>query len=815
MANPFGSFDSWRRDLAYAARTLRRASGFSSAVVLMLSLGVGAGTAVFCALDHLLLRALPYPEANRLVALHETQTGKGFRPVSLPNLLDWRGEASAFDGVAGFMTRTFGLRGGQGDHDNPIFVATAGMATSDFFHVLGIAPRIGRTFSEKEEQQGRRVVILSDAVWAMQFDRQPGLIGRTITLNEEPYQVIGILPPEFEFPDPARRPDLYIPMNHRDYNGRGVRPLEAVARVRAGVDLATARAQLRSIGARLAKAWPEENVRGGADLEPLDEAWKGGRRRPLMLLTAAALLLLAIVCTNVINLMASRALARRKEMAIRAALGAGAAAVIRQMIAESFLLCLSAGLLGAFWAALCLRGLPAGLTFLGASQPIARLTIDPAAVGFAAILCVVVTMLCGLIPGLALGPARIHANMKQGGEAGVRRGAFRLRKCLVAGQIALSLVLLLSAGAFLRVFALLLNRDPGFTSSHVYYFGFGLPEARYSDRQTIAFHRKLRELLQAIPGIETAGAAWQLPLNGRNVTTSFQFEGQGLPEHEWSWVACNIIDPAYIPALHIPLLAGRNLSWDRDMPDRPLAVLVNRTFERRYGPVLGRRLQLRWASDLAPKGQLWEVVGIVADTYQMGLDKTIRPQVYLSVSQTGLDGGHYVIRTARDDAGLNAAVSAAVRAADPSLERIRVRRLSDWVSGSLGDRRTPAAITTLFAGIGLLLTVVGLYGAIALEVRERRREMAIRAALGASPGEIARMVIGRGTLLTSAGIAMGLAAFLFAGRLLEHQLYGIEPWDPANAIAVIAILIVCAIAACLRPAREGARADPVSVLRDV
>jgi hypothetical protein len=304
-------------------------------------------------------------------------------------------------------------------------------------------------------------------------------------------------------------------------------------------------------------------------------------------------------------------------------------------------------------------------------------------------------------------------------------------------------------------------------------------------------------------------------LNGRNVTTSFQFEGQGLPQHDWSWIACNIIDPAYIPALHIPLLAGRNLSWDGDIADRPLAVLVNRTFERKYGPILGRRLQLRWASDLAPRGRLWEIVGIVADTYQMGLDKPVRPQVYLSVSQTGLDGGAYVIRTARDDAGLNAAVSAAVRAADPNLERIRLRRLSDWVSHSLGDRRTPAAITTLFAGIGLLLTAVGIYGAIALEVGERRREMAIRAALGARPGEIARMVIGRGSLLTSAGIAMGLAGFLFAARLLENQLYGIKPWDPANAITVIAILFFCAIGACLRPARDGARTDPVSVLRDV
>ena len=782
------------RDLPYAFRTLRRSPAFAATVVLTLALGIGASTAVFSAMDRLLLRSLPYAQPDRLLALHETQTGKGFRPVSLPNLLDWRAQSASFDGVAGFMTRSFGLH----EAGAPVSVAMVGMVTSDLFHVLGSGPHLGRTFSEREEFEGAPRIVITDGLWARQFHRAPEIVDRTVQLNEQPFEVIGVLPPDFAFPAPGTHVDAYIPISHRDYGGRGARPLQAVARLKPGVTTAHAQAELRAIGARLAAAGPADNLRGGADAESLDEAWKGNLRRPLLLLTAAALLLLAIVCTNVVNLILARSLARAREMEIRTALGAGPADIVRQLLAEALLLCVGGGALGLLLAAAVLRGLPLIL-----KQPVEGLAIDVPALAFASMVCLLITILCGLAPAFST-----RRN----------RRPFRLRQGLVIGQIALSLVLLLSAGAFLRVFLKLVNRYPGFESSQVFYFGIGLPEGNYTDLQTVAFHEKLRARLAEIPGVESASAVWRLPLNGRDNTTSFQFEGAGLPSTEWPAVVFNMIDPAYFYALRIPLLAGRRLAWDTDRLDRPPALVVNRAFEQAYahdGGVVGKRVQLRFWTDLAPRNQLWQIVGVVGDTYQTGLDRSIRPQICLPISQTGLDGGSYVLRTARTDSALGDAVAAAVRSIDPDLERIHLRRLDNWVRESLGDRRLPAILTGLFAAIGLALTALGLYGAIALEVGQRRKEMAIRVALGASNASIAALVLRRGLVLTLAGSAAGALAFIAVGRAIESQLYEVAPADPVNAAAVVAILFGCAVCACLRPAWEALRQAPIAVLREM
>ncbi len=784
----------------YAMRTLRRSPAFSLTVILTLALGIGASTAVFSAIDRLLLRRLPYPEPDRLLALHETQAGKGFRPVSLPNLFDWRAQSTSFDGVAGFMTRTFGLH----EAGTPVSVVMVGMVTSDLFHVLGSGPHLGRMFTEREEFDGAPRIVLTGELWARQFHREREIVGRTVQLNEQPYEVIGILPPDLVFPAPGTRVDAYIPISHGDYSARAAKPLQAVARLKPGVTFAAAQAELRTIGARLAAAWPADNPRGGADMESLDEAWKGSLRRPLMLLTGAALLLLAIVCTNVVNLILARSLGRAREMKIRTALGAGLGDILRQLLAEAVLLCVAGAAFGLLLAGAVLRGLPVVLKQpINLNQPIGGLAVDMEALAFAAAVCLLVTLLCGLAPALST-----RRN----------RHTFRLRQGLVVGQIALSLVLLLSAGAFLRVFLKLVNRYPGFESSHVFYFGIGLPEGHYTDRQTVDFFARLRARLTEIPGVESAGAVARLPLRGRTDTTAFQFEGSGLPSTEWPAVAFNAIDPAYFSALRIPLLAGRSLAWDTDRLDRPPALEVNRAFEKMYahgGGLIGKRLQLRFWTDLAPKNQLWQIVGVVGDTYQGGLDEPIRPQIYLPISQTGLDGGNYVIRTTRTDSGLAGAVAGAVRSIDPNLERIRLRPLADSVSASLGDRRLPAILTGLFAAIGLSLTVLGLYGTMALEMGQRRKEMAIRIALGATGATIAALVLRRGILLTVAGAAIGALGFIAVGRAIASQLYEVTPADPLNAAIVIAILFVCAVCACLRPAWYAQREAPIAILREM
>jgi putative ABC transport system permease protein len=780
--------------IRYAFRTLGRSPAFSVTVVLTLALGIGASTAVFSAMDRLLLRSLPYTEPDRLVALHETQTGKGFGPVSLPNLLDWRAQSASFDGMAGFMTRSFGLH----ESGTPVSVVMVGMVTSDLFHVLGSGPHLGRTFTEREELEGAPLIVLTDELWARQFHRAPEMVRRTVQLNEQPYQVVGILEPDFLFPAPGTHVDAYIPISHRDYGTRAARPLQAVARLKPGAMLTTAQAELRAIGARLAAAWPADNVRGGADLESLDEAWKGNLRRPLLLLTVAALLLLAIVCTNVVNLILARSLARAREMEIRTALGAGPTDIVRQLLAEALLLCVGGGALGMLLAAAVLHGLPILL-----KQTVAGLAIDARALALASAVCLAITLLCGLAPAFS---------------SRRNRHPFRLQQGLVVGQVALSLVLLLSAGAFLRVFLKLANRNPGFDSSHVYYFGFGLPEGHYSDRQTVDFLGKLRVRLAEIPGVEAAGAVNRLPLNTRGGSTAFQFEGAGLPATEWPSVASNAVDPAYFQALRIPLLAGRRLDWETDGLGHPPAIVVNRAFEKQYGHgdgVIGKRVQLRYWTDVAAKGQLWQIVGVVGDIYQTGLDQSIRPQIYLPISQTGLDGGNYVIRTSRADSGLAAAVAAAVRSVDPNLERINVRRLDTWVRDSLGDRRRPAILTGLFAAIGLSLTALGLYGTVSLEVGQRRKEMAIRVALGASRASITALVLRRGLTLTLAGAMVGAVGFIAVGRAIESQLYEVAPSDPVNAALVVAILFACTVGACLRPAWDALRQAPIAVLREM
>jgi len=392
------------------------------------------------------------------------------------------------------------------------------------------------------------------------------------------------------------------------------------------------------------------------------------------------------------------------------------------------------------------------------------------------------------------------------------------RQSLVVAQVALSLMLLLSAGLFLRVFLQLASRHPGFDTTHVYKFGFGIPEVRYTEPQLIEFHHRLREKLAAIPGVEAAGATLGLPLDGHTRTSAFQFEGAGLRPTQWAPVARDFADPAYFTAMRIPLLAGRNFSWNTDRPDRPRVLLVNRTFARLYGSdgkLLGRRIQIRFWSDLTPPAQLWEIAGIVGDTYQTGLDQRIRPQIYIPVSQTGLDGGVYLIRTARTDSALPNEIVAAWRAVDPNLERIAVTRLDNLAGESLGGRRLPAVLTALFAGAGLLLTALGLYGIVALEIGQRRREIAIRLALGAGHGSIVRLVLARGLTLTALGAVLGLLAFQAAGKLLASQLYEVAPTDPLNAAVMAAVLLLCTVCACLRPAREALRVQPVSILREM
>jgi putative ABC transport system permease protein len=573
----------------------------------------------------------------------------------------------------------------------------AGMVTSDLFHVLGSGAHLGRTFTEREEFDGAPLIVLTDELWARQFHRAPDIVGRTVQLNEQPYEAIGILPPDFVFPAPGTHVDAYIPISHRDYGSRAAKPLQAVARLKPGATFASAQAELRAIGARLATAWPEDNARGGADIESLDEAWKGNLRRPLLLLTVAALLLLAIVCTNVVNLILARSLARAREMEIRTALGAGLADILRQLLAEALLLCAAGGALGLLLAGAVLRGLPIVLraAIEGLAIDTARWFSRPPSVCWSRSsadsrrrsprAAIAIRSACAgpggrpdrAQPRAAPQRGRVSPRLPQAGQSQSRirqlaRDVFRIRP---------------SRGP--------LHRSPdGRLPS---------PSSARGSPRSPAWSPPARS------GACRSTAA---------IARRFQFEGAGLPPPNGRPSPSMGWTPRTFPR------CASRCSPAETLHGTPTASIIRqpcresrfrKKYERRRR-CLGKRVQLRFWTDLAPKNQLWQIVGVVGDTYQAGLDQSIRPQIYLPISQTGLDGGDYVIRTTRTDSGFSAAVAAAVRSVDPNLERINLRRLDNWVRDSLGDRRLPAILATLFAAIGLSLTALGLYGTIALEM---------------------------------------------------------------------------------------------------
>jgi putative ABC transport system permease protein len=812
----------WFSDLRQVLRSLARSPGFSVAAILTLAVGGGACTAMLSATYRLLLRPLPFPAPDRLVALFTVHGGQeaSAQGVSLLDLRDWQAEARSFTAIAAYRTRTLAL----GDQ-----VVLAGMTTPELPAVLAVRPRLGRPFSRQEGDLDARVVLVGDALWHDRLGGSPAAVGRPLRLNGEPYTVVGVLPPDFHFEVQGREPDLYIPLDPKTYgSSRSVRTLDAIARLRPGVSRSRAESELRTLAGRLALAHPDTNAHVDACLVDLHEAWRGKSERPLLLLAAAGLLLLLIAGVNVANLLLTRLAARSGGIAVRAALGAGPAVLGRGFLLEALLLSLGGAAAGLLTARLCLRLLPLALQLAGAA-PAASGTAAaavPALPGGAADLgstSLAIAAALAIASGLALGLASLvgarrvslHRMLQDHRQASPSRS--RLRDLLVVGQVAVSMVLLTSSGLLLRSFLILLTADPGFRSDRVLKFGIGLPDQRYgADAQQIAFHQRLIESLSQVPGIEAAGVVARLPVSGAPFRTSFEIEGSHLPAETWPASAINVASAGYFRSLRIPLLAGRGFSHF-DTAAAPRVALVNRTFTTRYlagRSPLGVRLLLGWTSDLNPPSTAWTIVGIVGDTRQRSLEAAIEPEIDLPVSQYPLDGGAYTLLTSRGEADLRPAVEAEVRRLDSQLEQVRLRRMADVVRESLGDRSLALLLVALFAASALVLTGVGLYGVVSGAVAWRRREIAIRMALGARPRSVVRMVLGSSVRLSIIGLALGAAAFLGGSRLLRSHLYGVGPGDPWTALGVALLLFGTALAAGGWPARAAAKTDPTSLLRE-
>jgi len=787
-------------DLRLALRAIRRSPAFAISTILTLALGVGANTGAFSALASLLLRPLPYPDPHRLVALYETTVDRQPRGVAEQNLLDWRARTALFEAMAVFQPRSFGLTIIPRD---PVTVVQTGMVMAEFFRVLQVPPALGRVFREDEEISEARAIVLTDRLWRTMFSADPALIGRKVSLNEEPYTILGVMPAGFEYPMDRVLPDAFIPLSRKDYCCGRLGSQDAIARLKRGATIESARAELASVAAGLAAEHPDTNRGRTAGLRPLAAAIHGNRREPLFLLMAASSLLLLIACANVGGLILARSLGRSREMAIRASLGAGLRHIARAFAAEAAVLSVAGAACGLLATRLVLRMAPQFVPGAGQAAP---LRLDSAAFVFAAALA---TILAVLLP---VAPAILVAR----GWNGVPRSRGTLRGALVVTQVALSVVLLLGAGLLLRSFLRLLATSPGFETASAFEFGIGLPEKRYDTTlKEIAFHRELLRRLSATPGVDSVGAALHLPLRGGSAGPGGPFQIWGdnipLPQRPRSWI--NAASPGYFAAMGIPLIQGRDFSWQDDRPGVHRVAIVNQTFARTWLPgrrALGTRLDLRWVSDLNPLGVAWEIVGVVGDTRQASLDREPIPEIFLSITQVGMDGGVYVIRTRVS----GKAIASVVADLDPRIQKVGVKPLDLIVQANLGSRSAAIRLVGGFGLLALLLCAVGIYGIVAFRAAERSREMAIRSALGAGAREIRTLILGHGLWLAAWGTAAGIAAFLMASPLLRSQLYGVGAADPISIVAVAAGVLFVGLAASIAPSLRAARAAPMPLLRD-
>ena len=612
-------------------------------------------------------------------------------------------------------------------------------------------------------------------------------------------------------------PDAFIPLSHKDYCCARLGSQTAIARVMPGTSLPRAQAELEAAAAGLAEEYPQTSRGRTAGLQPLDEVMTGNRREPLFLLLSAAFLLLAIACANVAGLVLARCMGRRHEMAIRASLGAGVGRLARQFIAEAAVLSLAGACCGLLAANLVLRVVPEFVPGAGQTDP---LRLDGGAFAIALTLALAVTILLAAAPTLWVRSANLAAMIKAGGRQSSRGSRSGLRGALVLTQVALSVVLLLSAGLLLRSFFKLLATSPGFETAHALEFGIGLPGKRYNtELKEIEFHRELTRKLSEVPGVESVGATGRLPLRGGPIGPGgyFQIFGANIPlqQRPRSWV--NTATPGYFRAMTIPLVEGRDFTWQDDRPGNPRAAIVNQAFARawlRERRALGTLLDLRWASDLNPMGVAWEIVGVVGDTHQADFDRDPVPEIFLPVSQVGMDGGQYVIRARSSDAGLAQAIAKVVENQDPRIQRVGVKSLDFVVERVMGSRSAAIRLVGAFGALALLLTAVGVYGIVAFRASERSREMAIRVALGASRREIRNLVLGHGLRLAAGGTAAGLAVFGLASPVWRGKFFGISPTDPLTISAVVAVVLIVALGAALGPSRRASRALPAELLRD-
>ncbi len=799
------------QDLRYGARMLLNRPVFTIVSVLTLALGIGANTAIFSVINAVILRPLPFYEPQRLVMLWGTnaRANEQQQPASFDDFYDFQRQAQSFSGIAAASPQWSLVLSGGGEPEQ-LF---GQYISSHLPALLGVQPMLGRPFLPDEDRAGgARVALLSHSLWQRYYASDPNIVGKTISLNGGSTTVVGVMPPGFQFLDAA---EVWLPLAQNLFltRGRGVRLLNVIGRLKPGSTLAQAGADMSTVTRNLAAQYPNTNSDVGARLVSVHEQVTGKVRLALWLMFGAVALVLLIACANVANLTLARAAARRKEIAVRAALGAGRARLLRQLLTESVLLAL---LGSAFGVLLAVWGIDALMTLNPLQLPRYNpVGVDATVLGFTLLAALLTGVFFGLAPAWQAAKLDLHTSLKDGGRTAAEAGMRRMSNWLVVAEMALALVLLIGAGLLIRSFTQLLQVNPGFNTERVLTMQVLLPQTAYAQpQQRINFFQELETRLKALPEVSGVGMATRLPLLSalNNVTSTLDIESRPLPAGQRPEIDFRRASTDYFQTLGIPLLKGRTLT-EADVANSTGAVVINEALAKRFWPgedPLGKHLRTGPSSDQAP----WQtVVGVVGNIRHLTLELEPRPELYYHTNSNPPTGPVFVIRTKGDPHNVIAAARAQVRQLDRNLPVANVSTMEQLVAQSLVQRRFAMLLFGIFAGLALVLAGVGIYGVVSYSVAQRTQEIGVRMALGAARSDVLRLVLGQGMKLALLGVTIGLGLAVALTRLMQNLLFGVRATDPLTFGLIALLLASVALLACYIPARRATKVDPLVALR--